>query len=153
MFGESVPTHLHDFEDLFAKLSFDQLPDRKIWDHAIELIPDAKLASCKVYPIAPNEQAKLDKFLCENLASGCICPLMSPMASPVFFIKKDGTLRLIQDYRALNAITVKNCYPLLLISDLVNQLRGAKYFMKLDVRWGYNNVHMKDGNEWTFHTN
>ena len=43
-FGESVPTHLHDFEDLFAKLSFDQLPDQKIWDHAIELIPDGKPA-------------------------------------------------------------------------------------------------------------
>ena len=48
MFGELVPTHLHDFEDLFAKLSFDQLPDRKIWDHVIKLIPDAKPANCKV---------------------------------------------------------------------------------------------------------
>ena len=78
------------------------------------------------------------------------------MASPVFFIKKkDGTLRLVQDYRALNAITIKNRYPLPLISDLVNQLRGAKYFTKLDVRWGYNNVHMKDGDEWkaAFRTN
>ena len=122
-FGESVPTHLHDFEDLFAKLSFDQLPDRKIWDHVIELIPDMKPANCKVYPITPNEQAELDEFLCKNLASGCIRPSKSPMASPVFFIKKkDGTLHLVQDYRALNAITVKNCYPLPLISDLVNQL-------------------------------
>jgi hypothetical protein len=71
------------------------------------------------------------------------------MASPVFFIKKkDGTLRLIQDYRALNALTIKNRYPLPLISELVNQLRGAKYFTKLDVRWGYNNVRMKEGDEW-----
>ena len=126
-FGESVPTYLHDFKDLFAKLSFDQLLDRKIWDHAIELIPDAKPANCKVYPIAPNEQAELDEFLCKNLASGRIRPSKSPMASPVFFIKKkDGTLCLVQDYRALNAITVENCYPLPLISNLINQLRGAK---------------------------
>ena len=92
-FGESVPTHLHDFEDLFAKSSFDQLPDRKIWDHTIELIPDVKPANCKVYPIAPNEQAELDEFLHKNLASGHIRFLKSPMASPVFFIKKkDGAL-------------------------------------------------------------
>ncbi|GLB35252.1 putative retrotransposable element tf2 155 kda protein type 1-like [Lyophyllum shimeji] len=70
------------------------------------------------------------------------------MASPVFFIKKkDGSLRLVQDYRVLNAIMVKNRYPLLLISELVNNLHGARYFTKLDVRWGYNNVRIKEGDE------
>ena len=58
----------------------------------------------------------------------------SPMAYPVFFIKKkDGTLRLVQDYQALNAMTVKNKYPLPLISKLINKLRGANYFTKLDI--------------------
>jgi hypothetical protein len=78
------------------------------------------------------------------------------MASPVFFIKKkDGTLRLVQDYRALNTITIKNKYPLPLISELIEKLRGAKYFTKLDVRWGFNNVRMKEGDEWksAFRTN
>jgi len=78
------------------------------------------------------------------------------MASPVFFIKKkDGTLWLFQDYQALNAMTVKNKYPLPLISKLINKLRGAKYFTKLDVRWGFNNVQMKEGDEWkaAFQTN
>jgi reverse transcriptase-like protein len=78
------------------------------------------------------------------------------MASPVFFIKKkDGSLRLVQNYRALNAIMVKNKYPLPLISELITQLRGAKYFTKLDVRWGFNNVRMKEGDEWkaAFRTN
>jgi len=70
------------------------------------------------------------------------------MAAPVFFIKKkDGSLRLVQDYRALNSMTVKNKYPLPLISELVLQLRGARYFTKLDVRWGFNNVHIKPGDE------
>jgi len=74
----------------------------------------------------------------------------------VFFIKKkDSSLQLVQDYRALNAITIKNRYPLLLISELVSQLRRAKYFTKLDVQWGFNNVHIKPRDEWkvAFHTN
>jgi len=78
------------------------------------------------------------------------------MASLVFFIKKkDGTLCLVQDYCTLNAMTVKNKYPLPLIPELIAKLRGAKYFTKLDVRWGFNNVRMKEGDEWkaAFRTN
>src|SRR6201746_2345649 len=71
------------------------------------------------------------------------------MASPVFFIKKkDGGLRFVQDYRALNAMTVKNRYPLPLINDLINRLKGARYFTKLDIRWGFNNVRIREGDEW-----
>jgi Reverse transcriptase (RNA-dependent DNA polymerase) len=102
-----------------------------------------------VYPLSPSEQKELDVFLQENLDSGRIRPSKSPMASLVFFImKKYGALRLVQDYRALNAVTVKNKYPLPLISELITQLCGAKYLTKLDVRWGFNNVRMKPGDEW-----
>src|SRR6266581_5263249 len=78
------------------------------------------------------------------------------MATPVFFVKKkDGKLRLVQDYRALNAMTVKNKYPLPLIPELIAKLRRAKYFTKLDVWWGFNNVRIKEGDEWkaAFRTN
>jgi hypothetical protein len=75
--------------------------------------------------------------------------MASLMVSPVFFIKKKcGALRLVQDYCMLNAMTVKNKYPLPLIPELITKLRGAKYFTKLDVRWGFNNVRMKEGDEW-----
>jgi len=90
------------------------------------------------------------------LESGWIRPSKSPMATPVFFVKKkDGILCLVQDYRALNAMTVKNKYPLPLIPELIAKLRGAKYFMKLDVRWGFNNVWIKEGDKWkaAFQTN
>ena len=71
------------------------------------------------------------------------------MASPFFFVKKkDGTLRPVQDYRRLNNITVKNKYPLPLIQELLDKLRKARYFTKLDVRWGFNNIQIKEGDEW-----
>ena len=151
-----LPDYIKDMEDVFSKTSFDTLPDRKRWDHAIELLPGSKPTNCKVYPISPSEQTALDEFLEENLSTGRIRPSKSPMASPVFFVKKkDGSLRFVQDYRSLNAMTIKNQYSLPLISDLIHQLRGARYFTKLDVRWGFNNVRIKEGDKWkaAFRTN
>jgi hypothetical protein len=76
------------------------LPNRKPWDHAIELEVDAKESSTKVYPLSPNEQAELDTFIEENLMLGRIRSSKSPMVAPIFFIKKkDGSLQLVQDYR------------------------------------------------------
>lgn len=112
-------------------------------------MPGAEPVNTKCYPLSPAEQKQLDEFLEENLRTGRIRPSKSPMAAPVFFVKKkDGSLRLVQDYRKLNAMTVKNRYPLPLISDLVDKLRNARYFSKLDVRWGFNNVRIKEGDEW-----
>ncbi|SJK99230.1 uncharacterized protein ARMOST_02521 [Armillaria ostoyae] len=148
-FEEMVPNDYRSFRDLFSKENFDELPERKPWDHAIELVPNAKSTlDCKVYPLNRNEQEQLDKFLDENLKSGRITESKSPFASPFFFVKKkDGSLRPVQDYRKLNEMTIKNRYPLPLISELIDKLQGAKYFTKLDVRWGYNNVRIKEGDE------
>ena len=145
-----------EFRSMFAKEDFDILPEHCKWDHTIELIPGAEPKSSKVYPLSPLEQAELDAFLEENLCTGRIRPSKSPMTAPMFFIKKkDGSLHLVQDYHALNAVTVKNKYPLPLISELVSQLCRARYFTKLDVYWGFNNVHIKPGDEWkaAFRTN
>ncbi len=148
------------FKDMvpeWCRDNFDELPEPKTWDHAIELTPNASAnLDCKVYPLNLNEQAELNKFLDENLSSGRIRPSKSPMASPFFFIKKkDGKLCPVQDYRKLNEMTIKNRYLLLLISELMDKLRGTKYFSKLNIRWGYNNVHIKTGDEWkaVFRTN
>jgi len=120
---------------VFAKEDFDILPEHRKWDHAIELIPGAEPKSSKVYPLFLLEQAELDAFLEENLHTGRIRPSKSPIAAPVFFIKKkDSSLQLVQDYHALNAVTVKNRYLLSLISELISQLCGARYFTKLDVQ-------------------
>ena len=93
------------------------------------------------YNLTPAEQIELDKFLKENLEKGYIQPSQSPMASPFFASKKEeGKLRPCQDYRYLNDWTIKNAYPLPLISEIIDKLKGARYFTKLDVRWGYNNI-------------
>jgi len=144
-----LPAYIVEFQSVFAKEDFDILPEHRKWDHTIELTPRVEPKSSKVYPLSPLEQAGLDAFLEENLHTGRIRPSKSPMAVPMFFIKKkDGSLYLVQDYRALNAVTVKNKYPLPLISELVSQLCGARYFTKLDVHWGFNNVCIKPGDEW-----
>ena len=113
---EQIPRELWDFEDVFAKTSFDSLPEHREWDHAIELTGEPKSPHRKLYPLSPAEQRELDKFLDENLSSGRIRPSKSPLAAPFFFIKKkDGSLRLVVDYRKLNASTRKDHFPLPLI--------------------------------------
>jgi len=98
-FEDIVPKPYQEFQDVFAKESFDELPNLKQWDHAIELVPDTHNFSTKVYPLAPVEQKQLDEFLDDNLKSQHICPSKLPMASLVFLIKKkDGSLHLVQDY-------------------------------------------------------
>ena len=68
---------------------------------------------------------------------------------PVFFVgKKDGKKRIVQDYRYLNKWTIKNNYPLPLISDILENIGTKKVFTKIDLRWGYNNMKIKEGNEW-----
>lgn len=146
----TLPEQYNEFADVFAKENFDSLPKRRPWDHAIELIPGSKTEiNAKVYPLSPAEQVQLDTFLEENLKSERIRPSKSPMASSFFFVKKkDGKLRPVQDYRKLNEITIKNRYPLPLITEIMNQLKGATVFLKFDIRWGYNNVRIREGDEW-----
>ena len=107
--------------------------------------------------MTPEEQIKLDEFLTENLCKEYIQPSKSSMASPFFFVsKKDSNkLRPCQDYQWLNEGTIKNIYSLSRIGDLLDKLKGAKYFTKLDLRWGYNNVRIRQGDEWkaAFKTN
>jgi len=88
--------YIREFESVFAKENFNILPEHRQWNYAIELIPDSEPKSSKVYPLSPVEQRELDAFLEENLHTGQIHPSKSPMAAPVFFIKKkDGSLQLV----------------------------------------------------------
>ena len=107
-----------------------------------------KEIDCKVYPTTLTEDEALRKFIQEQLEKGYISKSKSPYALPFFFIKKkDGKLRPVQDYRKLNEYMIKNKYPLPLIPDLITQVKDAWIFTKFDIRWGYNNVHIKEGDQ------
>ena len=93
----------------------------------------------KIYPLNPQEVDVCKEFVEESLKTGRIWPLKSHQASPFFFVKKrDGKLQPVQDYRYLNDHTIKNAYPLPLVSNLVNNLQCLSHFTKFDVHWGYN---------------
>ena len=89
-----IPEEYKDFNDqVFNKAVFEKLPDQSKWDHAIELIPNAMLKDCKMYPLNVKEQEELNKFLEEHLKSGQIQPFKSPYMASFFFVeKKDGSL-------------------------------------------------------------
>jgi len=89
------------------------------------------------------------EFIREQLKKGYIWPLKSPQTAPVFFVgKKDGRKQIVQDYQYLNEWMIKNNYPLPLISDVLENIETKKVFIKMDLRWRYNNVQIKEGDEW-----
>ena len=145
-----IPEHYRQFTRVFDEEASHHLPQHQPWDHTIDLKKDA-LASlnCKVYPLTAEEKKALRKWLDEELRKGYITQSKSPYASPFFFIKKkDGKLRPVQDYRKLNEHTIRDTYPLPLIPDLIQQIEDTWVFTKFDVRWGYNNIRIKDGDQW-----
>jgi len=125
------------------------MPTRKIWDHAIDLKETFKLQKGKIYPLSKNEREEVQNFVEDQLRKGYIRPSKSLQMSPVFFVgKKDGTKRMVIDYHNLNSQTVKNNYPLPLITELLDNIGNKRVFMKMDLRWGFNNVRIKEGDEW-----
>jgi len=121
-FEQMVPEEYRRHTWTFNKKESHRFPPARLWDHAIELLPDApKAFDCKIYPMARGEEDLLWEFIKEQLEKGYIRPSKSPYASPFFFIKKkDRKLRPVQDYRRLNSLTVKNQYPLPLIPELID---------------------------------
>ncbi len=144
-----VPREYQQFAKLFSEEESKCYPPKQAWDHAIEFKKDAPEAvDCKVYPMNRIEDEAVQKFITNELEKGYIRESKSPYTSSFFFVKKkDGKLRPVQDYRKINALTIRNQYPLPLIVDLIRDLSNAYIYTKLDVRWGYNNVRIHEGDE------
>jgi hypothetical protein len=152
-----IPQQYKAFERVFSKEASHEFPPSRPWDHAINLKPGAPAAlPGKLIPLSQTELGVLRKFVKEHLTRGTIHPSKSPYKSRFFFIqKKDRTLRAVQDYRPVNQWTIRNAYPLPLIPELIDRLNGCSLYTKFNIRWGYNNVRIKEGDEWkaTFITN
>src|SRR5712671_3757679 len=145
-----IPAEYRRHHKVFSEEVAQRFPESRIWDHAIELKPGVPATlPGKIYALSQLELQELAKFAKEHLAKGYIRPSKSPYAAPFFFIKKkDGKLRPVQDYRRLNEWMIRNRYPLPLIPQLINRIRMKKLFTKFDIRWGYNNMCIKEGDEW-----
>ena len=144
-----VPADYHDLAEAFSKERACTLPPHRPYDCAIELRPDAQLPVSRLYNLSLPERAAMDRYINDCLAEGLIRPSTSPVAAGFFFVKKKGgDLRPCIDYRQLNNITIKNKYPLPLMSSNFEPLVGATIFTKLDLRNAYHLVRIREGDEW-----
>ena len=135
---------------LFNKKKFKKLPEKRKWDYEVNLMDKApKELNAKAYAITIKEEEALNQWLDEQLKAGLIVELKSRYAVSYFYIpKKDGSLHLVQNYQKLNQVTIKDKTPLLLIGEVIDKLKEAKYFNKLDLIWEYNNIWIKERDEW-----
>jgi len=144
-----VPEKFHRWIKVFGKKQLERMPTRKLWNHAIDMKEGFMPRKGKVYPLSREEREEVREFVKEQLRKGYIRSSKSPQMAPVFFVgKKDSKKRMVQDYRYLNEWMIKNNYLLPLISDVLENIGMKKLFTKMDLRWEYNNVRIKEGNEW-----
>ncbi|KAH0607596.1 uncharacterized protein H6S33_002630 [Morchella sextelata] len=145
-----VPKEFHHRLHMFQEYDASVLPPHRP-SHDIEIVLEEgkRPPYGPIYGLSQIELKALREYLNENLPKGFIRASESPAGAPILFVKKsDGTLRLCVDYRGLNAITVKNRYPLPLLKETLAKLSRAQYYTKLDLRWGYNQIRVAEGDEW-----
>ena len=144
-----VPEKFHEWIKVFGKKQSERMSTRKIWNHAIDMKEGFMPKKRKVYSLSREEREEVKEFVKEQLRKEYIRPSKSPQTALVFFVgKKDEKKRMVQDYQYLNEWMVKNNYLLLLISDILENIGTKKVFTKMDLRWRYNNVRIKEGDEW-----
>jgi len=127
------------------------LPAHGDGDHKIVLMDTAPTRfNCKVYPLSRDKQEVENKFINENLEKGYIAPSDSPYSFSTFMVpKKDSKeKRYIIDYRPLNTVTQKDVTPLPNLKQCIENLQGMELFSKFDICWGYNNIRIREGDQW-----
>ena len=139
----SVIPVVEEYANVFSN-EIPELPPSRDVDFSFDLIPGAGPVSMAPYRMAPAELTELKKQIEDLLEKKFIRPSASPWGAPVLLVKKkDGSSRLCVDYRQLNKLTIKNKYRLSRIDDLLDQLRGAVVFSKIDLRSGYHQIFIK----------
>jgi hypothetical protein len=148
-----VQSIIHDFEGLFREP--DELPPNRDFDHAISLLPDTVYVNSRPYKYSPQQKDEIEKQVAQMLKTGIVVPSLSPFASPVLLVKKkDGTWRFCVDYRKLDAVAIKNKFPMPIIDEFIDEIAGAAYFTKLDLNSRFHQIRMAHMDEYktTFKT-
>ncbi|KAI4380918.1 hypothetical protein MLD38_007051 [Melastoma candidum] len=144
-----VVSLLQEFDDVFPKEMPAELPPIRGIEHQIDFIPGAPIPNRPAYRCSPQEAKELQKQVDELLSKGYVRESMSPCSLPVLLVpKKDGTWRMCVDCRAVNKITVKYRYPIPRLDDMLDELHGSTVFSKIDLKSGYHQIQMKEGDEW-----
>ena len=146
---KKLPDWLQDKIVGFLPRLANELPPRRSWDHEIELLPGKEPPYQKNRPMSPSELRVVRKWLDENLAKGFIRESRARCAAPLLLaVKPGGGVRICQDYRGLNNVTIKNRYPLPLIRETLDALCNARFYTKLDVIAAFNKLRIAEGHEW-----
>ncbi|GKA99130.1 putative reverse transcriptase domain-containing protein [Tanacetum coccineum] len=141
--AKDVPV-VNEFLDVFPE-DLPGIPPKRQVEFRIDLIPGATPIAKTPYRLAPSQMKELISQLQELLDKGFIPPSSSPWGAPILFVKKkDGSMRMCIDYQELNNVTVKKVYPLPRIDDLFDQLHGARWFSKIDLRSGYHQLKVRE---------
>ena len=145
-----IPECYRDLADVFSKKEATSLPPhRGHLDHHIPLMDDAKPVFGSIYNLSENELKVLKKYIEDKFSKDLIRPSVSPFDSPVLFVKKpDDNLRLCVDYRALNRMTIKNRYPIPLTIEIMDRIRNAKEFIRVDVRDAFHRMRIAEDDEY-----
>ena len=136
-----IAATLSEFAGVFEAPKLPEL--RIIGNHAIDLVPGAEPPARPPFRLSQAEDAELRRQLDQLIEDGLVSTSVSPFGAPILFVKKkDGTLRLCVDYRLLNKLTIRDAYPLPRIQDLLDDMKDATVFSKMDLKTGYYQLRM-----------